>query len=252
MHPELMAEYIKQEWAPDFHYAVHDKAPWVPFTKEVSSCVVALVTCAGVHRTEDAPFAAVDDCSYRVIPGHIPLTELTVTHAFYDTTETLLDLNTIFPLERLRELAAQGEIGGIAPRHFSFMGFIPHWECLLDPARAIAKALREDGVDLVLLTPGSPLCNHSTALIQRVIEEAGIVTVSITLERDITALVKPSRALLVHFPAGCPMGEPFAVGKQLAILREIFAELKRIQQPGTIVKTPFKWTRTCSTPQCKL
>ncbi len=252
MHPELMQEYIKQEWVPDFHYAVHAEAPWVPFTKAIADCVVALVTCGGVHHKQEAPFAEVDDCSYRVIPGHTPLAELTVSHAFYEISETQLDLNTVFPLERLRQLAAQGEIGGIAPRHFSFMGFIPHWERLLVPAREVASCLLEDKVDVVLLTPGSPLCHHSMGILQRIIEEEGLVTISITLEREITALVKPSRALLVNFPAGCPVGEPLEVDKQLRILREVFAELQCIEKPGTIVKTPFKWTRTCSTPQCKL
>ncbi|RMF87238.1 MAG: hypothetical protein D6736_13270 [Nitrospinota bacterium] len=252
MHPAMMQEYIRQLWAPDFHYAVQERVPWTPLTRPVSACVVALVTCGGVHGRHDPPFAEVDDCSYRVIAGHTALDELTVTHAFYEVAETRRDLNTIFPLEHLRYLAQQGEIGAVAPRHFSFMGFIPHWQGLYAPAREVAGSLREDGVEVVILTPGSPLCHHSTALIQRILEEEGLVTVSLTLEPEITALVKPPRSLFLHFPPGCPVGEPLEPEKQLRILREVLTELQRMEEPGSMVKTPFKWSKTCSTPQCKL
>ena len=45
--------------------------------------------------------------------------------AYYDHSDADTDINCVFPIEPLREMAARGEIGSIAPRHWSgFMGRI--------------------------------------------------------------------------------------------------------------------------------
>jgi len=41
----------------------------------------------------------------------------------YPTTGALRDLNVIFPLERLQELAAESVIGELTPNFFSFIGY---------------------------------------------------------------------------------------------------------------------------------
>ncbi len=72
-------------------------------------------------------------------------------------------------------------------------------------------------------------------LIQRAIEEAGIPTVSISLNRTVTGKVKPPRALLVGHLLGHPMGRPFDKKTQTALLMEGFALLGDIRVPGTLV-----------------
>jgi len=52
------------------------------------------------------------------------------------------------------------------------------------------------------------MCHQSVGLVQSVIEKSGIPTVSITLLREVTARVKPPRALVVDRPLGYPLGEP--------------------------------------------
>ena len=60
----------------------------------------------------------------------------------------------MFPLRTLHQLAAAGTIGSVAPRVFSFMGYIPDAEPLLnDSGPEVAMALLADAVDLVLLVP---------------------------------------------------------------------------------------------------
>jgi len=59
----------------------------------------------------------------------------------------------VFPLDRLRELKQAGEIGDIAPRHFSFMGFSPDIPALMENAQKVARRLVADLIDLVLLVP---------------------------------------------------------------------------------------------------
>ena len=72
-------------------------------------------------------------------------------------------------------------------------------------------------------------------LIQRAIEMEGIPTISVSLNRTITEKIKPPRALLVWFPLGHPMGNPFDEELQTNILLAGLKYLKEIDTPGTVV-----------------
>ena len=66
----------------------------------------------------------------------------------------LQDRNLVFPLDRFRELAAQGTIGTLNHRHFSFMGSISAPGRLIsETAAAVAALLRQDEVDAAFLVP---------------------------------------------------------------------------------------------------
>jgi D-proline reductase (dithiol) PrdB len=84
------------------------------------------------------------------------LGDLMITHDSSDHRAADRDVNCVFPLERLRELAAAGRIGRVAPRHIGTMGHILATEerrLVSATSPAIAK-LVEDGVDYVLAAPG--------------------------------------------------------------------------------------------------
>jgi D-proline reductase (dithiol) PrdB len=70
----------------------------------------------------------------------------------FDRTGFQQDLNVCFPLQRLHELAREGVIGSVASFHFTVSG-APHPGELEGSARAIARTMRTDGVDTVLLVP---------------------------------------------------------------------------------------------------
>ncbi len=134
--------------------------PWSPARVPLPEARIALVTSAGVHLKDDSPFDMENpdgDASCRVIPGDASLRDLTITHDYYDHRAADRDLNCVFPLERLRELARTGRIGRVAPRHIGTMGHIlgPEERRLVaETAPAIARLLVADGVDYVLATPG--------------------------------------------------------------------------------------------------
>ncbi len=134
--------------------------PWSPARIPLPEASVALVTSAGVHLKSDSPFDMTDpdgDASFRMIPGDALPGSLMITHDYYDHRAADRDLNCVFPLERLRELAMAGKIGGVAPRHIGTMGHIlgaQERRLLQDTAPAIAQVLRDDGVDYVLAAPG--------------------------------------------------------------------------------------------------
>jgi D-proline reductase (dithiol) PrdB len=119
---------------------------------------VALVVTAGAYlRGSQQPFATkspTGDDSFRIIPNETPIEEIALAHPGYNTRRALQDLDCVFPLALLNHFQQQGEIGAAAPRHFSFVGFIPQTERLLtEIAPQVGTELIRDQVDLALLVP---------------------------------------------------------------------------------------------------
>jgi D-proline reductase (dithiol) PrdB len=96
--------------------------------KPLSELRVALGTSGGVYVKTQPPFDMIShagDDSVRWIPGHADSRDLRFAHDHYDHTDADQDPNCMFPLDRLRELAAEKVIGSVAAEHVSFMGFVP-------------------------------------------------------------------------------------------------------------------------------
>lgn len=133
--------------------------PLATLEKPLSACRVALVTTAGLVAAGDTPFdeeVRGGDWSYRVIPGDVDVASLGEFHRSesFDHAGIEADRNVGFPLDRLRELAADGTIGAVARRHLSFMGSITAPNRLVQrSAPEAATLLVNDEVDLALLVP---------------------------------------------------------------------------------------------------
>jgi len=129
--------------------------PYTPRTRELSQSVFALVTTAGVHLRAQEPFEVAGDNSWREIPGNVQASDLMVTHDHYDHRDADQDINCVFPIDRLRELAAAGIIGGVAEKHLGFMGFSQNLRDLYERAAPeMAKIILHTNADAVLLTAG--------------------------------------------------------------------------------------------------
>jgi len=72
-------------------------------------------------------------------------------------------------------------------------------------------------------------------LIQRIFEERGISTVSISLNLAITKKVKPPRALYPGFSLGHPLGRANDRKLQVRVLRDALLLLEEDLQPGEVV-----------------
>lgn len=73
-------------------------------------------------------------------------------------------------------------------------------------------------------------------------DEAGLSTISLTLVKEITELVKPSRALFVEHPFGFTFGDIGERDVQRRILFDCLWAARRINTPGTILDLPYRWT----------
>jgi hypothetical protein len=78
------------------------------------------------------------------------------------------------------------------------------------------------------------MCHQSVGLIQSIIEKAGLVTVSITLLREVTERVNPPRALFVDFPLGYPLGAAGDVTLQTEVIRAAFDLLAESVPPAIL------------------
>ena len=78
-------------------------------------------------------------------------------------------------------------------------------------------------------------------LIARAIEERGIPTVCVVMNRDIPENVKTPRAVFVRFPYGAPLGPANDGTTQMATVRAALDVLVAASVPGTIVEADIDW-----------
>ena len=128
---------------------------WTPVIKPLDEMVIALVTAAGVHLKSDKRFNLAGDTSYRIVPNDAESLDLMVSHGGYDNSDVNKDINCMFPIDRLKELAEEGFIKGIAPKHVGFMGGGGDVNIFIEKTGPeIASVLKEEGVDGVVMTGG--------------------------------------------------------------------------------------------------
>ena len=128
-------------------------APWIT-PKPLKECKVAIVSTAGLHRRSDPPFRA-GAIDYRLLPGDVDFADVVASHVSsnFDRTAFQRDPNIWFPLDRLRELVAEGEVGSVSKWHYTFMGAQTDHNSLRDAGEEVGRFLAADGVDVVLLVP---------------------------------------------------------------------------------------------------
>ncbi len=136
--------------------------PWTPLTKPLNECTVAMLSSGGIALAGDVPFDQQGerdnpwwgDPGYRLLPDGIKAEDIRFYHLHVDVSDAQKDLNCLLPLQRLDELAQSGEIGKVAPRHYSIMGYNPQPRLLLEKTvPQIVADLRDDRVDALLLFP---------------------------------------------------------------------------------------------------
>lgn len=134
-----------------------DVVPLAILRKPLNETRLTFVSSAGVQPKGTTPFDVVHpvgDFTYRRVPSSACPADLEIHQLKYPTVGAARDLNVIFPITRLQELAVEGVIGELAPDFFSFIGYT------MDPgafertlAEDIADAVVADGADAALLCP---------------------------------------------------------------------------------------------------
>ena len=114
---------------------------------------VTIVSSAALIRRGDKPFPF-GSAEWRFLPASMPAGDILTSHVSinFDRAGFQRDLNVVSPIDRLRELAAEGVIGGVAETHFTVMGSTDP-AGMTTTADQIGGQLRQERVDAILLSP---------------------------------------------------------------------------------------------------
>jgi D-proline reductase (dithiol) PrdB len=237
----------------DFNY---ETTPWAPLRRPLSKSRLVLVSAGGLFVEGDDPMGPDGPTqaeaiprigefirgapTLSVIPRDTEPSRLRVRHPGYDIRGTLRDRNVVFPIDRLKELEAEGVIGELAEEAYSFVGASSQLRLLAEGAPAWAERLKSRGVDAALLVAARPVCHVSVGHTARVFEEAGVSTVCVYIRafRHQAELLKPPRTLITHHILGRTVGAPGAAERQREVVRAALGLLESAQEPPAIVELP--------------
>jgi glycine/betaine/sarcosine/D-proline reductase family selenoprotein B len=217
--------------------------------KPLSECRVAIVTTAAPFQPDKgdqgpgAPYNAAAKF-YRVYSGDTRQDpDLRIAHVAIDRHHTTAeDPGAYFPLPALREAAAGGRIGAVAPRFHGAPTNRSHRATLEVDCPEIVSRCKADAVDAVILVPNCPVCHQSVSLAARSLEESGIATVVMGCAKDIVEFVGVPRFVFSDFPLGNAAGRPGDPASQAFTLDLALRLLEIAPAPRTSVQSPLTWS----------
>jgi D-proline reductase (dithiol) PrdB len=125
--------------------------------KPLSDCRLGFVSTSGVQLKGSMPFDVVHpigDYTFRRIPSSTEIRDLEIHQIKYPTSGANKDINVVYPIERLRELEANGIVGSLTKSFYSFIGYNMDPQHLVESlACELADAFEEEQADIVLAAP---------------------------------------------------------------------------------------------------
>jgi D-proline reductase (dithiol) PrdB len=218
-----------------YPFVKNKRAPFSPARRALPMLNLALISSAGAYIDGTAPFdttASRGDLSFREIPSQIEPEDLRFAARGYDPTAVQSDSNSLLPLGRLFEFESNGIIGQVNPVFWSFSGFIPDAAGLVEEMvpRLVERVKRYE-VQAALLIPASRLCHQSVSLIARAVEQAGIPTMTLAVDKEVVQSVRPPRAAFYEGEFGSVAGLPNYPEHQRRVLDEALRLIEPMDQP---------------------
>ncbi len=151
--------YLALGYGNPYRWAHFVEVPFTPLQRSLDRARVALITTAAPFQPEagdqgpGAPYNAAAKF-YKVYSDSTESApDLRISHVGYDRKHTTAeDINTYFPLERMREAVAAGRIGSLTPRFHGAPTNRSHRETEADLAELLRRC-REDGAVAAVLVP---------------------------------------------------------------------------------------------------
>jgi hypothetical protein len=152
--------YLALGYANPYRWAHFVEVPFAPLRTPLGRARVALITTAAPYQPEagdqgpGAPYNAAAKFYqvYSVASEGRP--DLRISHVGYDRRHTSAkDINTYFPLARMKEAVAAGRIGALTPRVHGAPTNRSHRVTTETDAPELLRRCREDGADAVVLVP---------------------------------------------------------------------------------------------------
>ncbi len=236
-----------------YRWASFASVPFTPLRKPLAESRVAMITTAAPYdpaKGDQGPGAPYNGAAkfytvYSLPTGTDP--DLRISHIAYDRTHTTAaDQCSYNPLRALREAAAIGRIGTLAPRCHGAPTNRSHRVTEETDAPDILRRCREDGVDVAVLVPNCPVCHQTASLVARHLEANGIPTVVMGCAKDIVEHCGVPRFLFSDFPLGNGAGKPHDPASQAATLELALRVLESAPGPRTTLQSPQRWSDDAS------
>jgi hypothetical protein len=143
-----------------YRWAHFVEVPFTPLRTPLARARVGLITTAAPYQPgvgDQGPGAPYNAAAkfyqvYSVATESVP--DLRISHVGYDRVHTTAaDINTYFPLARMKEAAAAGRIGTLGPRVHGAPTNRSHRTTMQTDAVEVLRRCQEDGVDAAVLVP---------------------------------------------------------------------------------------------------
>lgn len=210
-------------------------APFTPVRRSLPLLNLALISSAGAYidGTDSFDLEAKDgDLSYKEIPVEVEGEDLEFAAKGYDTTAIREDWNVQIPVDRLLEYEENAVIGRLNQVWWSLSSYIPNAARVADElAPKIAERVARYEVQAALLIPATRLCHQTLGLVARAIENSGIPTMMLAVDRSITDKVRPPRTAYYNGEFGSVVGKPNWKEYQLRVLDQSIRWTETFDQP---------------------
>jgi D-proline reductase (dithiol) PrdB len=224
------------DWGANYPFVRNRQAPFSPARRALPMLNLALISSAGAYLDGTEPFADDadgGDLTFREIPTEIEAEDLRFTARGYDAAAINEDINAQVPLARLFEFEKNGIIGQINSVFWSLCGFVPDAAGLVEVLiPKLLERVRRYEVQAALLIPASRLCHQSLSLVARSLEQSGIPTMMLAVDKEIVESVRPPRAALYQGEYGSVSGQPKFPEHQRRILDEALRLIEPMDQAG--------------------
>jgi hypothetical protein len=241
--------YAALGYGAPYEWAHYTDVPFHPLGKPLSECRVAIITTAAPYQPgkgDQGPGAPYNAAAkfYTLYSGDSALDhDLRISHIAIDRKHTTAeDIAAYFPLAALRQAAARGRIGAVAPRFHGLPTNRSHRITIETDCQELVARCRADGVDAALLVPNCPVCHQSVSLAARALEASGIATVVMGCARDIVERVGVPRLLFSDFPLGNAAGRPHDAQSQALTLDLALRLFESAAGPRTTMQSPLRWS----------
>jgi D-proline reductase (dithiol) PrdB len=142
---------------PPYQWTINDSAPLTKPTLQMNESRVSILTSGGVSHCSMPGFDpdARNDHRLDEVDRDVDTKDFEINDSYYNHDDADRDINCIYPIDRLKEMAENGLIGSIAPRFWSgFMGRIYNRTKLIeDSIPEFIDKLREDEIDVLVTAP---------------------------------------------------------------------------------------------------
>ena len=154
------AYYLALGYDNPYRWAHNKNVPFTVLSKPITRGRVVLITTAAPFKPDAgdqgpwAPYNASAKFTEVYTMPIDPLPDLRISHVGYDRKHTSAeDINSYFPLQRLKEAATEGRVGELNSRFYAVPTLRSQRLTIERDAQQILDLCREDGIDAAILVP---------------------------------------------------------------------------------------------------